>query len=69
MAGTGKYTYAALLAVVMIMVGTAMVAAADVTAPSSSLTMEVGAASMHFIPSLFTLLIASFIPFLASRFY
>ena len=68
MAGTGKYASAALLMVAMIMVAAAE--AAEMTSPSPSPTMEAGgAASMHFVPSLFAALIASLIPFLASRFY
>jgi len=69
MAGAGKYGSATLLAVLMIMVGAGAVAATDVTAVSPSPTMEAGAASMAFVPSLFAALVASFIPFLACRFY
>nr|ABK24072.1 unknown [Picea sitchensis]ABK26657.1 unknown [Picea sitchensis] len=68
MAGAGKYASAALLAVVMIMVGAGAAAATEVTAASPSPTMEAGAASTAFVPSLFAALMASFIPFLASRF-
>nr|ABK23500.1 unknown [Picea sitchensis] len=68
MAGAGKYASAALLAVVMIMVGAGAAAATEVTAASPSPTMEAGAASTAFFPSLFAALMASFIPFLASRF-
>nr|ABK21255.1 unknown [Picea sitchensis]ABK26345.1 unknown [Picea sitchensis] len=64
MAGLGKYASAALLIVVMIMMGAAE--AAEVKAASPSPTMQTGAASMAVFPSLFTALIASFIPFLAS---
>jgi len=67
MAGAGNYASAALLAVVMIMAGAA--AATDVTAPAPSPTMDAGAASMAVVPTLFSALIVSFIPFLASRFY
>nr|ABK22699.1 unknown [Picea sitchensis] len=70
MAGAGKYASAALLAVVMIMVGAGAGAAVatEVTAASPSPTMEAVAASTAFVPSLFAALMASFIPFLASRF-
>nr|ABK21785.1 unknown [Picea sitchensis] len=69
MARAGKYASAAPLAVVMIMVGAGAAAAAtEVTAASPSPTMEAGAASTAFVPSLFAALMASFIPFLASRF-
>nr|ABK21091.1 unknown [Picea sitchensis] len=64
MAGLGKYASAAFLVVVMIMLGTA--AAVEVKAAAPSPSMEAGVASMPFVPSLFTALIASFIPFLAS---
>jgi hypothetical protein len=66
MAGTGKYASVALLIAVIIMVG---VEAEEMTAPTPSPTMEAGAASMAFVPSIFAALIVSFIPFLASRFY
>nr|ABK23022.1 unknown [Picea sitchensis] len=66
MAGAGNYASVALLAVVMIMAGAA---ATDVTAPAPSPTMDAGAASMAVVPTLFSALIVSFIPFLASRFY
>jgi hypothetical protein len=68
MAGAGKYASAALLAVVILMVGAGAAAATEVTAASPSPTMEAGAASTAFVPSLFAALMASFIPFLASRF-
>nr|ADE76399.1 unknown [Picea sitchensis] len=67
MAGASRYASAALLAVVILMVG-AGAAATEVTAASPSPTMEAGAASTAFVPSLFAALMASFIPFLASRF-
>jgi len=69
MACAGKFASAVVFVILMIMVGTGA-AAAEVTAASPSLTMEAGAASMGFVPSLFVALMASFIPFfLASRFY
>jgi hypothetical protein len=67
MAGAINYASVALLAAVMIMVGAE---AAEMTAPSPSpTTMDAGAASISFVPSLFAALIFSFVPFLASRFY
>jgi len=66
MAGAGNHVSAAFLALVILMVGAA---AADVSAPSPSPSMEAGAASMAVVPSLFAALMASFIPFLASRFF
>nr|ABK23132.1 unknown [Picea sitchensis] len=68
MAGLGKYTSTAFLVVLMIVVG-ATEAAAEVKAASPSPTMEAGAASLPFLPSLFATFVASFIPFLACRFY
>jgi len=60
---TENYTFAALLLVLMVMVGTAEVP--EVKAETPSPTMEVSAASFPFLQSLFATLIASFIPFLA----
>jgi len=67
MAGAGKYASAALLVVVIIIMGATE--AAEVKAAAPSPTMEAGAASLPFLPSLFSALVASFIPFLACRFH
>jgi len=61
-----NYASIALWLAIMIMVGAE---AAEMTAPSPSPTMEAGAASIPFVPSLFAALLASFIPFLASQCY
>jgi len=67
MAGAGKYVSVALLVVVMMLMGAAE--AAEVKAAAPSPAMETGAASMPTLPSLFSALVASCIPFLACRFY
>jgi hypothetical protein len=67
MAGASRYASAALLAVMILMVG-AGAEATEVTAASPSPTMEAGAASTAFVLPQFAALMASFIPFLASRF-
>lgn len=66
MAGLGKYASAAFLVVVMMIMGAAE--AAEVKASAPSPTMETGAASMAGLPSLFAVLIASVVPFLAYLF-
>ena len=64
MAGLVKSAFVAFLVIFMIMLG--MTTAEEVKEAAPNLTMERGIASMTFFPSLFSVLIASFFPFLAS---
>ena len=69
MASTAKYASVVLLVVVMMITVGAGAAAEEAMASSPSPTMDTGAASVPFVPSLFATLVASLIAFLGSRFY